>query len=379
MLRPDFTVVNLSELSTLYTADIQEGANVWVDSDGAYWTLEKNSGAVVGPTIIAPIAGAPSAGAINARWVRNAGAPAGGAFTGPDIVYRPGAVGVLPGNVVTTWAALRALFATTAGLIDIELDNSLGATIAPPGVWDFEGRASFVAPSNIIAPVLFDVQDGAVILNPLRFKGGFVAQFSGTVLNGLAFNIDGQTFYMEDQVQITAVGGIPAIAVGATLVIIQMSTFAIISDGTNFIDTSAGTAIIHVISSAYLGANSVTATGGSLTIAQDSSSVNNVQSGVVVGYNAMFLNGGIMRYHVNLTNGRSATLVAPGLSTTSTIVPDFVTPVPGIGGLTRDLAALGADRSFGSGSAGTFIVTAINDAGTLQNLDQSAIEVTVFL
>jgi len=36
MNRPDFSVADLGELDTLITTDIAQGANVWVDSDGAY-------------------------------------------------------------------------------------------------------------------------------------------------------------------------------------------------------------------------------------------------------------------------------------------------------------------------------------------------------
>lgn len=80
MNRPDFSVSTLGELTTLITTEIVEGANVWVDSDGAYWTLEKNSGAAPGPTVIVPLPGAPQAGATNARWIRAAGG--GGGPTG---------------------------------------------------------------------------------------------------------------------------------------------------------------------------------------------------------------------------------------------------------------------------------------------------------
>src|SRR5277367_316522 len=78
MLRPDFTVSDLGELSTLHVSAITEGANVWVESEGDYWTLEKASGAVVGVNVIAPLGGSPIAGAPNARWVRQAGEGGGG-------------------------------------------------------------------------------------------------------------------------------------------------------------------------------------------------------------------------------------------------------------------------------------------------------------
>ena len=82
MNRPDYTVANLGELVTLATTDLAEGANVWVDADGAYWTLEKDSGALVSGTVLQPLPGAPQSGASNARWLRNVGGGGGGGVTG---------------------------------------------------------------------------------------------------------------------------------------------------------------------------------------------------------------------------------------------------------------------------------------------------------
>src|SRR5277367_4646972 len=72
MLRPDITVADLGELSTVHVSQLEEGANAWVESAGDYWILEKNSGAPVGPGILAPLGGSPSAGAANARWIEQA-------------------------------------------------------------------------------------------------------------------------------------------------------------------------------------------------------------------------------------------------------------------------------------------------------------------
>jgi hypothetical protein len=38
MNRPDFTVADLGELASLHTAEIKEGANVWVAAEGDYWS-----------------------------------------------------------------------------------------------------------------------------------------------------------------------------------------------------------------------------------------------------------------------------------------------------------------------------------------------------
>lgn len=77
MIRADITVANEGELSTVHVAELDEGSNAWVDNPGAYYTLEKQSGAPPVPgSVVAPIAGSPIAGFPNARWVKNAGIPA---------------------------------------------------------------------------------------------------------------------------------------------------------------------------------------------------------------------------------------------------------------------------------------------------------------
>lgn len=87
--RPDITVGNLGELATVWINSLQEGANAWVASEGDYWTLEKNSGAAVGANVIAPLSGAPSAGALNARWLRQIDASGLTQLTG-DVTAGPG-------------------------------------------------------------------------------------------------------------------------------------------------------------------------------------------------------------------------------------------------------------------------------------------------
>lgn len=68
--RPDITVDSLQQLATIWVSTLQEGENAWVDSEASYWVLRKNSGIPVGPNVIAPLPGSPSAGGTNARWIR---------------------------------------------------------------------------------------------------------------------------------------------------------------------------------------------------------------------------------------------------------------------------------------------------------------------
>lgn len=81
MLRADITVADLPELATVYVTDLAEGANAWVEAEGDYWTLEKTSGAAPGLNVLAPLPGAPTAGAALARWLRQTGGGGGGVIS----------------------------------------------------------------------------------------------------------------------------------------------------------------------------------------------------------------------------------------------------------------------------------------------------------
>lgn len=70
--RPDLSVPDLAALSQLHVAELEDGSYVWVAAESEYFTLRKDSGAAVNADIIAPIQGAPSAGAAGARWFRTA-------------------------------------------------------------------------------------------------------------------------------------------------------------------------------------------------------------------------------------------------------------------------------------------------------------------
>ena len=124
MNRPDFSVADLGELDTLLTTEIVEGANVWVDADGAYWTLEKDSGAAPGPTVRQPLAGAPQAGAANARWLRQSTGGGGGAIL--QIVTPPNlAVDYQNGTPVET-DILSASITLTTGTRVLAVANAYG-------------------------------------------------------------------------------------------------------------------------------------------------------------------------------------------------------------------------------------------------------------
>jgi hypothetical protein len=73
MLRPDLSVADVGELSTVHVSGVAEGANAWVDSVSAYYTLVKNFQGPVPANAVLPLAGSPNAGAAGAVWLLNAG------------------------------------------------------------------------------------------------------------------------------------------------------------------------------------------------------------------------------------------------------------------------------------------------------------------
>jgi hypothetical protein len=72
MIRPDLTVADLGELSTVHVSGVAEGANAWVESTKTYYTLQKNFTGAPPMGSVAPLGGSPSAGAASALWVPQA-------------------------------------------------------------------------------------------------------------------------------------------------------------------------------------------------------------------------------------------------------------------------------------------------------------------
>lgn len=64
-IRQDINAATLTDLAAVLVATISDGANAYVVSEGDYWIFVKNSGAVVGPNVIAP-----TYGGTNDRWIR---------------------------------------------------------------------------------------------------------------------------------------------------------------------------------------------------------------------------------------------------------------------------------------------------------------------
>jgi hypothetical protein len=77
--RTDITVADLGELVTVLVAPLRDGTLAWVTAENGYFYLAKNGGGLVpGADVVAPIVGAPIAGAVGALWGRLAGGGGGG-------------------------------------------------------------------------------------------------------------------------------------------------------------------------------------------------------------------------------------------------------------------------------------------------------------
>ena len=170
MNRPDFSVADLGELVTLSVSDAVEGANVWVDADGAYWTLEKNSGVAPSPTVLAPLPGAPSAGASNARWIRAAGGGGGGPTGDPNTIafFNP------TGGAITDDVKLVAAPVDQFGRPQIR-DWRNGANVSPDdgpvyrqGAWQTDGDPTNQNSQGI---VLYGLN--ALGIGPSALGGGY--------------------------------------------------------------------------------------------------------------------------------------------------------------------------------------------------------------
>lgn len=161
MLRPDFTVANLGELSTLYVVNVEEGANVWVESEGDYWTLKKNSGAAIGPDTIAPLPGAPTAGATNARWLRGSGSGGGSAAALAGVIYREGAVNP-EAPVYAHWADAVVAAQATGGPTSIYVDDSLAPCVATAGIYNLTGIRVVGLRTGVFSTPALECLDGTV-------------------------------------------------------------------------------------------------------------------------------------------------------------------------------------------------------------------------
>ena len=313
---------------------------------------------------------------------------------GPSIVYRPGATGAVDGNVAPTWDRLMLLFAATAGPVTIAIDDSVAPVNIPVAIYDFQNRATFEpyqSRSNGGATIDLNIPDGAQLKNVSEFRGAGRSQqvsggaafhvigngTGGTGVNPLAFapSPDGCELILSDHVTLFNNGTLPLIQLAnGDLLYVQMNTGAAVAG--LFCNAPVGAELlIEAFTNSNLLAGVVTG-GGTTVFNYDTSVASNAQAGAAA-WNPTLLNPGILKGQLALAAGTSGVLSAPGLSASSVIAVDLVTPAFGAGNLTRWFSALGVNRTYGV--AGTFIINALDAAGLVQALDGSTVEYTITL
>ena len=309
-----------------------------------------------------------------------------------ELVYRPGAVAPFPPGVVGSWPELMAAFAGTAGPVTIAIDTSIGPTVLPPGVYDFQGRARFVPYQSLCtagAGISLDITDGAQILNPSEFSGAgrprpvggaplFFVVCNGSVVNSVGFTMtggNGARLKLSDGVQFENGAGIlPNIQmVNGDQLHISMEG-ARTHIGALCIDGPAGAdLILDGYSGAIVDDGAVT---GNLTCQfRYDSSVRNPDM-TPTAWTTFPQAAGITHGRTTLVAGKSPIIPSLGLSASSAIVPSFANPIPGLGNLTRSIAAFDVDRVF-TANAGSFRITACLADGTINVADVSDVDYVV--
>lgn len=86
---------------------------------------------------------------------------------GTCLVYSPG--GTEHGRVFASWSNLMAFFSTVDGFVDVQIDDSMGLIIIPPGVWDMGGRARLRGNRASDRPEIL-LDPGAILKDPGSFE-----------------------------------------------------------------------------------------------------------------------------------------------------------------------------------------------------------------
>jgi hypothetical protein len=96
----------------------------------------------------------------------------------PTIIWQPGGTAI--GITVTEWSEVQAYIALREGACTVKVDASHGAATIPAGTTDCEGRVTFAAAEDTIAPqTLLTLADNAVLVNPATFTGFLHVVFQG--------------------------------------------------------------------------------------------------------------------------------------------------------------------------------------------------------
>jgi hypothetical protein len=204
-LRADISVASLGDLAQAWVAPLREGCLAWVEVELDYFKLEKSSGAASdGINIIAPIAGAPSAGASGARWVRLSSSGSGGTGLAFLNIAEMAAFPVAP---LTKGATAEVLslediwnYDPTSTLVpDVSAGSPLGRTIvAANGVGNWLRDRHFASlrwreqvfwhldPANALAG---DENDGGTALTPLFSIDELMDRLTGLAESSTGYDV----------------------------------------------------------------------------------------------------------------------------------------------------------------------------------------------
>lgn len=151
----------------------------------------------------------------------------------PTFVFRPGATGVVDGNVFTTWAALMAAVSLTAGSKEILVDDTLAAAHATTGTWNLD---------NVTLNTIFNsaglliVDDGSVwTWSALRIRGGLTVQSAATaaVTSTAAASANLLTLDEGSNLESTTATPFVAVAGAGSSLFVELSRGSTMGDGTH--------------------------------------------------------------------------------------------------------------------------------------------------
>jgi hypothetical protein len=293
-----------------------------------------------------------------------------------------GATGQIPWGSCFSWDDAVRMLAYTHGPVDLAL--SRGTTTVPilPATYDLEGRASVVA-SDAHATTTLNITDGAQILHCAAFRGAgplFRIQGNGAGSSPLAWTPAGAvaaSLAVSDGAEFLNVGVVPMIQLVAGDVLdVRMDVGG--ATGINFCDAPLAAEItVRAYTGSVVNAGALTG-AGVVSIVADASVGWGAQP-AAAALTVTVQNFGVLHGAVTLGAGTTAAIPARGLKASSVISVGFVTPIPGAGGLTRYLVALGADRVFGAATGEFKISALLADGTTINVLDLSNCEYTITL
>jgi hypothetical protein len=195
----------------------------------------------------------------------------------PTFVFRPGATGLLPGNVFTTWATLAGALALTAGERSVLVDDTLAAAHMTAGTWDVD-NVTFTTIWNSTATLIIDAgAKFAAGTSRVVFKDGITVT-SNAASPGELFTVPASGFFMLvldnnvqwDNTTASAPFSVPVTA-ELNLFVDRGCSFG---EGTHPVVTVAGTLSAQFFNFSGISANSV-AGAGTKVISFDSSSTDN--------------------------------------------------------------------------------------------------------